>query len=140
MKRLQNQKGVAMVMALSMVVLAIVLANIVMTIMLSHGRLTRHQVGRIEAYYAGLAGINMAIDRLMASDATWMPAAGGTITRTICNNCGVAGAIQENSFAPATGSAIDQVNVTVRTLALPEGAMRAGSQRISAVVTYQNPG
>ncbi|MDD2751863.1 MAG: hypothetical protein PHN59_01870 [Candidatus Omnitrophica bacterium] len=142
MKRLvYNQKGVAMVMALSMVILAIILANVVMNIMLSHGRLTRHQVGRIEAYYAGLAGVNLAIDSIMRGHDGWDV---GNSTHNLCNPASAAcltrpNRIDELSFAPAMGSAIEWVEITVRELANPEGGIRAGSRRITATVTYQNP-
>ena len=61
---LHSQKGVALVIALGMLLVAIILANVLLTIMLSHSRLTQHQVGRIRAYYAATAGMNLAMENL----------------------------------------------------------------------------
>jgi len=58
-------------MVLGMLLVVMVLANVVIRMMLSQSRLTRHQVGRIQAYYATWAGINYAIEQLRLGN--WHP-------------------------------------------------------------------
>ena len=66
--RLKQKKGVALFMVLGVVIIVTILANIILSMMLSHGRFTQHQVGRIQAYYASLAGINLALEKIRNGD------------------------------------------------------------------------
>ena len=61
--RLKN-KGVALFIVLGTILVVVILANITLNIMLSQSRLTQHEVSRIRAYYAGLAGMNLALTNL----------------------------------------------------------------------------
>ena len=47
--------------------MVVILATVVMKVIMNQSRLTGHQLGRVQAYYASLAGINLAYDRLMAA-------------------------------------------------------------------------
>lgn len=138
----QNRKGVALLMTIGMLLMAVILANVILTLMLSHSRLTQHQVGRIQAYYAGMAGINMALDNLINNPAGWDPGAGATTTHTLCNTADAAcpaGSINEPDFftnTVYTGSVVQRVNVTVRGLDGAEGDIPAGSRQINAEVIY----
>jgi len=79
-----NNKGVALIIVLATILAIVILANLIMTMMLSSSRLTHHKVSRIQGYYASLAGVNYAINRLaLKTDALW-PAT-GTYVRNICN-------------------------------------------------------
>jgi len=64
-----NNKGVAMIMVLGTILVVVVLANVILAIILSQSRLTRHQIGRIQAYYAAMAGINYTLEQLRTG--TW---------------------------------------------------------------------
>jgi hypothetical protein len=66
---LSRNKGVALYLALSLLMIAIVLANVILTIMLNQSRFSQHQIGRIQAYYAGMAGLNASMDHLRSN--TW---------------------------------------------------------------------
>jgi Tfp pilus assembly protein PilX len=67
-----NRRGVALIMVLGTLLVVLTLANIILNIILSQSRLTHHQVSRIQAYYAGLAGVNYAIDKLrLGNDPEW---------------------------------------------------------------------
>jgi len=57
-------------MVLATIMIVIILANIVLSIVLSQTRLTHHQVSRIQAYYAGLAGMNYALEQLRTGNWT----------------------------------------------------------------------
>jgi len=59
-----NKKGIILYLVLGTIMIVVVLANIVLTVILSQSRLTHHQVSRIQAYYAGLAGMNYAFEQL----------------------------------------------------------------------------
>ncbi|MDD5596022.1 MAG: hypothetical protein PHY94_07275, partial [Candidatus Omnitrophica bacterium] len=137
-----NRKGVALLLTIGMLLMAVILANVVLTLMLSHSRLTQHQVGRIQAYYAGMAGVNMAIDNLINNPTGWDPAGGANTTHTICNTTNAAcpaGSIDEPDFftnTVFTGSAVQRVDVTVRQLTNAEGNIPAGSREVTAVAIY----
>jgi len=60
----KNNKGIALLIVLTTVLLVVILANIVLTVILSHSRLTRHQLNRTQAYYATQAGMNYALEQL----------------------------------------------------------------------------
>ncbi len=59
-----NRKGVAIFMVLATILIVVVLANVVLAIISNQSRLTRHEVGRIQAYYAAQAGLVLALERL----------------------------------------------------------------------------
>jgi len=80
-----NNKGVALIIVLATILAIVILANLIMTMMLSSSRLTHHKVSRIQSYYASLAGVNYAINRLaLKTDALWPET--GTYIRYICNS------------------------------------------------------
>ncbi len=68
-KQKQDKKGVVLLIVIGTVFIAIFLANVVLNIITSHGRLTLHQVSRIQAHYAAMAGVNYALERLRVG--TW---------------------------------------------------------------------
>jgi hypothetical protein len=63
-KQKQDKKGVVLLIVIGTVFVVIFLANVVLSIITSHSRLTHHQVSRIQAYYASMAGINYALEQL----------------------------------------------------------------------------
>lgn len=107
-----NRKGIILLVVLATVMVAIILANIILSTMSNQSRLTHHQVSRIQAYYASLAGMNLAYDHLRAGDdlATWpMPATQAPnlfYTRFLCQDA----AINANCGGP---NAIIDVNLPV---------------------------
>jgi Tfp pilus assembly protein PilX len=60
----QGIKGVVLLMLLGIILIVTILANVILNVILNQGRLTHHQVSRTRAYYAGLAGINLALENL----------------------------------------------------------------------------
>lgn len=66
-------------MVLGTVLIAVVLTNIILGFILSHYRFTYHQTSRVKAYYAGLAGMNLARENLRTG--AW-----GTGTYHLCKS------------------------------------------------------
>lgn len=63
-----QKKGIALLVVLAMLVVITILANVVLNIMLSHSRLSHHQLSRIKAFYAAKAGMNLALEKLRTGD------------------------------------------------------------------------
>jgi hypothetical protein len=72
-KAFAEKKAVALFLTLFIILLVVILANIILNIMSSQSRLTHHQVSRIQAYYASMAGINAAIEQLRLGQWTTTP-------------------------------------------------------------------
>jgi Tfp pilus assembly protein PilX len=64
LKSKSARRGVALFIVLGTILIVVILANVVLNIILSQSRLTHHQISRIRAYYAGLAGMNYALEQL----------------------------------------------------------------------------
>jgi Tfp pilus assembly protein PilX len=64
-----NRKGIVLLLVITVILIVVILGEIILKIAASQARLTRHQAGRIQAYYAAFAGINYALDKLRAG--TW---------------------------------------------------------------------
>lgn len=125
-----NPKGVVLFIVLAVLMIVIILASIILSIMSSQFRLTHHQVSRIQAHYASLAGINLAYDMLSQADnnvGNWPQPATVTpglfYTRFLCRtvssdaNCNTADAIIDANI-PASIKVV-QVTVTDKTAASP---------------------
>jgi Tfp pilus assembly protein PilX len=67
-QKLNSKKGVVLYIVLCVLLTVVVLANIILHIISSQSRMTRHQVSRIQAYYASLAGMNLAIEKLKSGE------------------------------------------------------------------------
>jgi hypothetical protein len=59
-----RRKGVVLLLLLGTILLTTILAGIVSYLVLNQSRLGQHQISRIKAYYAALAGINLALEKL----------------------------------------------------------------------------
>lgn len=85
-----NKKGIAIFMVLATILIVVVLANVVLAIISNQSRLTRHEVGRIQAYYAAQAGLVYALE--MLRNGSW-------VYGSDCPN-GSPCLISDNGFAP----------------------------------------
>ena len=131
-----NNRGVILLTVLSTILVVVALANIIVILVSSQSRLTQHQIGRSQAYYAAQAGTQYAIEMLRT--AAWaIPAAGSTLTRTLCPQA--AGCTDPNSGLPFT------VNITVGSLGSSpnliggSGSALSGVAPITANVSYPTP-
>lgn len=95
-----TSKGIALFIVLSMILVVVILANVILTFILSQSKLTLHQTNRIQAYYAAQAGINYALDKLRSG--VWSAAGTYTFCRSGCDI--------NDADLPIT---IQQVNITV---------------------------
>jgi Tfp pilus assembly protein PilX len=86
LKSKSARRGVALFIVLGTILVVVILANVVLSIILSHSRLTHHQIGRIRAHYAGLAGMNYALEQLRTG--TWSPPNNYCIGNSTAGHCG----------------------------------------------------
>lgn len=64
LKKRIDKNGVALFMVLATILIVVVLANVALTIVSNQGRLTRHEVGRIQAYYSAQAGLQYTMAKI----------------------------------------------------------------------------
>jgi len=87
-----GNKGIILFVVLMTVIIAFILGSIVLNTMLSQNRLGHHKVSRIQAYYAGLAGLRYASEMLRqhslnpatSSYAVWVPSDSVPGTNCVC--------------------------------------------------------
>jgi len=97
-----QERGIILFIVLATIFVVILLGNVVLGIISSQSRLTRHKVSRIQSYYAALAGVNFAFDKLRTGD--WpIPAPNQTdnhcLARDTVADCdGVARDITDNNI------------------------------------------
>jgi Tfp pilus assembly protein PilX len=80
-KLLINKKGIVLYMVLVSILAALVLASSILNIILSQSSFSHHEASRVQAYYAAVAGVNYAIERLRTG--CWT---GSIPTRYICRS------------------------------------------------------
>jgi hypothetical protein len=68
-----SKKGVLLFIVLMTIMIVVILGNIILSIMSSQGRLTTHQLSRIQAHYAAMAGVNYAYEMLRLGAAGGWP-------------------------------------------------------------------
>jgi hypothetical protein len=131
-----KRKGIILFVVLGTILLIIVMANVMLMVISSHGRLTYHQVNRVQAYYAAQAGMNLAIERLRIGDPDWIPPAGGTVTRLICMPSGCPGFVAGVDVADGNFPiAIKKIEITICNVN-PAGNPSGVPYRISAKAYY----
>ena len=115
-----SKRGVILFIVLGTIIVVMGLAIIVLRIIATQSRLTRHQVNRIQAQYAAKAALIFVMDRLRNSDPSW-----GTGTY----HMGPGMDIPENDLPES----VTEVEIAV-------GALGTGSsglgRRITATATY----
>ena len=68
-----GKRAIVLIMVLATLLVVAILATILLNIILSHSRLTHHQVSRIQAYYAAMAGMNYTLEQLRTGAWTFSP-------------------------------------------------------------------
>ncbi|RJO64089.1 MAG: hypothetical protein C4540_05890 [Candidatus Omnitrophota bacterium] len=124
-QRLYVNKGMVLILVLVMILIAVILSNVILTIMSNQEKLTHHKVTRIQAIYAAQAAANYAIDKFRRNDnpATWPLT--GTYSRTMCRaSC----TINEPSLPPAIKNV---------TLIINNSVSFPGTRQITATVYFQ---
>lgn len=126
-----NKKGIVLLLILGTLLVVLSLATVIISIIMSHARLTHHQTSRIQAYYASLAGVNYALEKLRVGDANWIPspdAAPNTRTRILCRS----GCIAPNVNDPDLPNSIQQVTIVIEAA----GTGISGTRRLKATAAY----
>lgn len=82
LKLARNKKGAALLLVLATILIVTILANVALNFVLNQSRLSTHQVHRIQAYYAAIAGMNLTIEMLRTN--TWSADPG--VTKYACIN------------------------------------------------------
>jgi len=123
-----HKRGVVLFIVLGTLLVVVSLATVILSLILSHTRLTYHQTSRIQAYYAALAGMNYAIEKLrVGNDSNW-PAA-GSYNRYLCRSgCSGPGDVND----PYLPNSIQQIKITVGS----PGTGISGTRPISTKATY----
>ncbi len=62
--RLDNKNGIVLYVVLCIVFVVLTLASVILSIISNQTRFTHHQVSRIQAYYAAMAGVTYALEQL----------------------------------------------------------------------------
>lgn len=125
-----QERGVILFIVLATIFVVILLGTVVVGIISSQSRLTRHKVSRIQAYYAALAGINCAIEMIRQGNADWIPSPDtGTYTRTriLCNGC-----VPPDINEPDLPRSIQNVTIIIGA----PGSGINGTRSINATATY----
>lgn len=105
-KQKQDKKGIVLLIVIGTVFIVIFLANVVLSIITSQSRLTHHQVSRIQAYYASMAGVNYALERLRVG--TW----NATTSCTDAAPCQLASL--DPNFSTTFPPSVSQVSIIIR--------------------------
>lgn len=88
LNRLMSQRGMVLFIVLAIFFIVILIGNFTMGLISSQSRLTHHNVGRIQAYYAAQGALHYAFEKLRQNnDSNWqIPSIGNAYTRTLCRS------------------------------------------------------
>jgi len=111
-------------MVLGTLLVAVILANVILTIISSQSRLTHHQVSRIQAHYAAMAGVNYALEMLRINDPNWLIPSS---PHNLCNGCAAPADINEPNL-PASVT-----NVAIRVIAPGAGTPGCDTTAVPSV-------
>jgi len=126
---MRNKKGVALYITIFAILLVIILANIILSTISSQSRLTQHQIGRIQADYAAMAGINVALEMLRLGK--WDTTAAGS-PYTLCKT-GTAGCTLYDADLPAN---IEKIEISIGAMDVDSPA---GTRQVTAKTIYSTP-
>jgi Tfp pilus assembly protein PilX len=86
---MSGKKGVVLYLVLASILVALVLASTILNLILNQARFSHHEVSRVQAYYAALAGANYAFEGVRSGNppSCWLPSS-TTTTHYICKTGG----------------------------------------------------
>lgn len=123
-----DKKGVVLAIVVSMVLVVSILIGVALRIASNQSRLIHHQVSRIQAYYASMAGINYAFEKLRrGNDPACWPASGNFTRRLLRSGAGAC-----DITDPDLPASILRVDILVGS----PGAGIDGTTPISATAIY----
>jgi len=142
---IKRNKGVALMMVLGVILVVVIFTNIILNFILSQSRLTHHQIGRIQAYYAAMGAVNFALDRLRLG--TYISGTHCT-PASPCNNdnppataTNLYNLAAGGSFRPAS---VQDVSIVIRqptagTLNCDTNVLPVGTSCVEVTSTYTTP-
>ncbi|MFA5362340.1 MAG: hypothetical protein WC335_03700 [Candidatus Omnitrophota bacterium] len=123
-------KGYLLFVVLSTIIIVFLFASILMSIVISQARLTKHVTSRVQAYYAALGALYYAHDRLRVNDPVWTPP---NVTFYFCSVA--AGCTPPNIIDPDLPASIRSLIVRVD----PPGTGPHNSRRMRITANYTLP-
>ncbi len=139
-----HKKGIVLFLVLGTLLVVVSLAALMLSLILSHARLTYHQTSRIQAYYAAMAGINYGLEKLRTG--TWVPGTiptgcSGSSTSYTCTM-----SFDTGDFKPASIVG-NNVSIIIRSVQSSNSAQPwyfyyippGSSACVSTTATYYNP-
>ncbi len=66
-----KKRGIALYLVIGTLIIVAILAKVILTVVLSQLQVSRHNVARIQAYYAAQGGMNYAFENLRTGNWTW---------------------------------------------------------------------
>lgn len=127
-----NSRGVALYLVLAILLLVVILANVSLSLISSQSKLSNHQAKRIQAYYAGQAGMNYALEMMRVGDAQWLTTtATGPLTLYMCREAGSAPCNPPNVTESSLPASIRYVKIDI---ALPDPA--TSLRTVNTTVNY----
>lgn len=98
-KKQRHKRGILLFIVLGMLFITLILMTIILNIIPTQSRITLHQIRRIQAYYAAMAGVNYAIDKLRRNDDPVCWSTAGSYTWSLCSSgCSNACDINDSAF------------------------------------------
>jgi hypothetical protein len=91
----------------------VILTSVVLTLIASQSKLADHQLRRIQAYYAGQAAVNYALEELRLGTAGWVPDTVTTITKVMCRAAGSAPCASPDIIESSLPFSIHYVSLTL---------------------------
>ncbi|MDD4894423.1 MAG: hypothetical protein PHW54_03820 [Candidatus Omnitrophica bacterium] len=103
-----GKKGVVLLIILVALLVVVTLAAVVVRTILSNARFTHHQTSRIQAYYAGMAGVNYALQMIRA---------GSWVVGTSCvSGCSIKTLFAATDFKPPIFvTSANDIIITIRS-------------------------
>lgn len=125
------KKGYLLFVVLSTIIIVSLFAGILLSMMVSQGRLTKHVTSRIQAYYAARGALYYAYEKLRTNDPVWTPA---DVTVNFCTFA---------AGCPGPNNVIDpDIPTSIRSLTVhvyPPGTGPHNSRRIQITADYTFP-
>lgn len=109
--KINANKGIAIYLVLGALIMAVVLAKVILNLIFNQANIGHHRQGRVQAYYASLAGMNYAIEKLR--NGSWT--AGDCTVGAPCY-------IPEDEFPPTIESFDGSGNRQFRIIFCPAGS------------------
>jgi len=131
-----DRKGIVLFIVLGTIFIVLLLANIILNLFTSQARLTHHQVSRIQAYYASMAGVNYAIEKLRLGTAGWVPPSPDDTSTTTTNYLCKSASSHANCSSAVIDDALPGSIQYVEIKVTGTGSGLNNTRKISAKTTY----